>query len=132
MQNNYEMYSEIIRPSWAPPAWIFSPVWTILYILIFIALLKTISLYVKKKIAFIVLLPFILNLFFNLIFTPIQFGLKNYLLASIDIVLVLATLIWFMLAMWRHNKVVVYLLIPYLLWVSFATVLQITVTVLNW
>ncbi|MDD4785358.1 MAG: tryptophan-rich sensory protein [Candidatus Shapirobacteria bacterium] len=50
----------------------------------------------------------------------------------IDIILVLITLIWFMISIFPHVKWVVYLNIPYLLWVSFATVLQITVTYLNW
>lgn len=76
-------------------------------------------------------LPFILNLFFNFIFTYIQFGLKNNPLASVDILLVLATLVWAMLAIWPHARWVTYAQIPYVLWVSFATVLQLTITYLN-
>jgi len=78
-----------------------------------------------------VALPFILNLFFNLIFTFIQFGLKNNYLAALDIVFVLGTLIWAMIVIYPYVKWVTYIQIPYLLWVVFATVLQLTITYLN-
>lgn len=76
--------------------------------------------------------PFILNLFFNFIFTPIQFGLQNNLLAAIDILLVWATLVWAMKVVYKYYAWVTYIQIPYLLWVTFATVLQLTITYLNW
>ena len=85
----------------------------------------------KKEIALLVALPFILNLVFNLSFTPLQFGLKNNLLAAIDILLVLGTLIWAMVAIYPHARWIAYIQIPYLFWVSFATVLQLTITYLN-
>jgi translocator protein len=129
--NNYVWYQQLIRPSWAPPAFLFGPVWTLLYILIAISFGKVFQLGFQKRILFVVVLPFILNLIFNFIFTPIQFGLKSNLLAMIDILLVLGTLIWAMVAIYPHVKWVAYMQIPYLLWVSFATVLQITVTYLN-
>jgi tryptophan-rich sensory protein len=84
-----------------------------------------------KEIPWIVALPFALNLLFNFAFTPIQFGLKNNLLASIDILLILITIIWMFVAIWPYFRVVVYLNIPYLLWVAFATVVQLTITYLN-
>jgi tryptophan-rich sensory protein len=88
-----------------------------------------------KQIPWIVALPFALNLFFNLIFTPIQFGLKNNLLASIDILLVVGTLIWALYAVWHVTpslRWIVYANIPYLAWGTFATCLQLTVTYQNW
>ena len=85
----------------------------------------------QNEVALIIALPFLLNLIFNFIFTPIQFTLKNNLLAAADILLVLATLIWSMLAIYPYAPWVAYIQIPYLLWVSFATVLQLTVTYLN-
>lgn len=129
--NNYTWYQQLIRPSWAPPAYLFGPVWTLLYIMIAISYGKVFQMAFQKRILFIVALPFILNLIFNVIFTPIQFGLKNNLLAAVDIVLVLLTLIWAMVAIYPHAKWVTYMQIPYLLWVCFATVLQLTVTYLN-
>ncbi len=127
----YEWYQKLIKPSWAPPSWLFGPVWTFLSILIAVSFGKVFLMAYKKEVAFIVALPFILNLIFNLVFTPIQFGLRNNLLAAVDIVLVLATLVWAMAAIWPHVRWVTYLQIPYLLWVSFATVLQLSVTFLN-
>ena len=78
-----------------------------------------------------VAVPFVLNLIFNFSFTYFQFGLKNNLLASIDILLVLGTLIWALLAIYPYIRWIALTNIPYLLWVSFATVLQITITFLN-
>jgi tryptophan-rich sensory protein len=81
-----------------------------------------------------VALPFILNLIFNLIFTPIQFGLKNNLLAAIDILLVVATLIWALVALWQAApdlRWIVYANLPYLVWGVFATCVQLTITYLN-
>lgn len=129
--NQARMYMEIIRPDWAPPAWLFGPVWSVLYTLIFISFGYVFLLAIKKEIPSKVALPFILNLIFNFLFTPIQFGLENLPLASIDIILVLITIIWSMKAIWRHRKWIAYIQIPYLLWVSFATLLQLTITYLN-
>jgi len=131
MNNTYTWYSTLIKPSWSPPSWLFGPVWTILYILIAISFGKVFLMGLKKEIAFIVVLPFILNLIFNFAFTPLQFGLKNNLLAAIDILLVLGTLTWLMIAIYPHAKWITYIQIPYFLWVSFATLLQLTVTYLN-
>ncbi len=85
----------------------------------------------NKQIPFLILLPFILNLIFNFSFTPIQFGLQNNLLAALDIILVLGTLIWAMIVIYPYARWITYIQIPYLIWVSFATVLQFTITYLN-
>lgn len=127
----YSWYQKLIKPSWAPPASLFGPVWTFLYILIAVSFGKVFLMALKKKLRFRVALPFILNLIFNFAFTPIQFGLRNNLLATVDILLVLGTLIWAIMAIRKRVRWVAYLQIPYLLWVSFATVLQLTVTFLN-
>jgi len=127
----YNWYRTIVRPSWAPPSWLFGPVWSVLYALIAISFGTVFYKVITNKLPWIVLLPFALNLLFNFVFTYIQFGLKNNLLAALDISLVLITLIWAMFAIWPHMRWVVYINIPYLLWVSFATVLQFTITYLN-
>ncbi len=124
-------YKELIRPEWAPPAWLFSPVWTVLYIIIAISFGVVFYKAWKKEIPRKVTLPFALNLVFNFAFTPIQFGLQNNLLASVDIILVVATLIWALKAIWPHLRWVSYANIPYLLWGLFATTLQFTITYLN-
>ena len=125
---NYDWYQQLIKPSWSPPAYLFGPVWTFLYILIVISFGKVFLMAAQKKIPILVALPFALNLVFNLIFTPIQFGLKNNFLAAADILLVLATLIWAMIAIYPRSRSLAYIQIPYLAWVAFATVLQLTIT----
>lgn len=129
--NEYATYAQYIKPEWAPPAYLFGPVWSVLYTIIFFSFGFIYYKFIKKEIKFIFILPFILNLFFNLIFTPIQFGLENNLLATLDIFLVLITLIWCIKTTWKKYKWVSIVNIPYLLWVSFATVLQVTITYLN-
>lgn len=131
MRNAYNWYSTLIRPTWAPPAWLFGPVWSVLYVLIAISFGKVFYMAWQGRIPFIVALPFILNLIFNLIFTPIQFGLKNNLLAGADVLLVFITLVWAMVAIFPYAKWIAYIQIPYVLWVTFATVLQLTITYLN-
>lgn len=129
--NTYTWYQQLIKPLWAPPSWIFGPTWTCLYILIAISFGKVFLMVWQKQIAFIIALPFILNLIFNVAFTPLQFGLKNNILATIDIFLVLVTLIAATIVIYPYAKWITYMQIPYLIWVSFATVLQLTITYLN-
>ncbi len=132
--NTYNWYSQLIKPTWAPPGWLFGPVWSVLYAVIAVTYGAVLYRAFTGKISWLVALPFVLNLIFNLAFTPIQFGLKNNLLASLDILLVLGTLIWALVAVWRASpdlRWVVYANIPYLLWVLFATGLQLTITYLN-
>lgn len=105
--------------------------WTVLYALIAISFGKVFWMALQKQISLIVALPFALNLIFNFSFTWLQFGLQNNVLAAIDILLVLATLIWALLGIYPYAKWVALINIPYLLWVSFATVLQLTITFLN-
>lgn len=131
---SYNWYSQLIKPSWAPPSWLFGPVWTVLYAVIAVTFGTVVYKAFTGKLAWVVALPFVLNLIFNFAFTPLQFGLKNNLFAAIDILLVLTTLIWALVALWHAAadlRWVVYANIPYLLWVSFATVLQLTITYLN-
>jgi len=128
----FELYSSLLKPEWAPPSWIIGPVWLVLYIGIFITFGMVFVKTWQKQIPFVVALPFILNLLFNLAFGPIQFWLRINLLASADILLVLLTLIWSMAAIFSRYPCITYAQIPYLLWVSFASVVQLTITRMNW
>ena len=128
---NYEWYSQLKKPKFAPPSWLFGPVWTFLYIIILVSFGYVGYLSFTNKIPFAIFLPFLLNLIFNVIYTPIQFGLKNNWLALLDILCVLATIKLFMMAIFPYAPWIVYVNIPYLVWVSFATILQISVTWLN-
>ena len=131
MNNAYNWYSSLIKPSWSPPSWIFGPVWTVLYAIMAVTFGTVFFRTFTGKLPWIVALPFALNLIFNFAFTPLQFGLKNNYLAAGDILLVLVTLIWALISIWPHSRWIVYANIPYFLWVSFATVLQLTITFLN-
>lgn len=124
-------YQTLLKPQWAPPSWVFGPVWSLLYIIIAISFGYVAYKYLKGSIPFMILLPFLLNLGFNFAFTPLQFGLQNNLLAAIDILLVLATIIWAGIIIYSYFPWVVFVNIPYMLWVSFASILQLTITFLN-
>lgn len=127
----YEWYAELARPSWAPPAWLFGPVWTVLYAIIAVSYGYVFYGALSGRFPGSLALPFALNLAFNLSFTPIQFGLRNNVLASIDILLVAGTLVWAMVAAYPYARWVTYAQVPYLAWALFATVLQLTVTYMN-
>ena len=132
--NTYNWYSQLMKPTWAPPSWLFGPVWTVLYGIIAVTYGTVFYKAFAGKLSWAVALPFALNLIFNLAFTPIQFGLKNNWLAALDILLVVGTLIWAFVAVWRASpdlRWVVYANVPYLIWGIFATVLQLTITYLN-
>jgi tryptophan-rich sensory protein len=128
---NYQWYAKLKKPKWSPPAWLFGPVWTFLYLLIFISFGRVFWLGWQSSLPPIIILPFILNLIFNFSFTYFQFGLKNNYLAALDILLVLGTLIWAMIIIYPLYGWIALIQIPYLLWVSFATFLQLNVTYLN-
>ena len=141
--NTYNWYSTLLKPTWSPPAWIFGPVWTVLYAIIAVTYGTVFYKVYTKELPLIIALPFVLNLIFNFSFTYFQFGLKNNLLASIDILFILATLIWALYSLYAVSLTnhlstgapsltwIIYANIPYVLWVSFATILQLTITFLN-
>ena len=127
-------YKHLIKPSWAPPEWLFGPVWSVLYIIIFVSFGAVFYSVLTKEISWLVALPFILNLLFNFAFTPLQFGAKSNFLAAIDILLIVSTLLWAFYSIWNspvNLQWIVYVNIPYLLWGSYATGLQLTITYLN-
>lgn len=124
-------YQKLIKPTWAPPSYLFGPVWTALYIIIAITFGYVVYLYFTSRVPAVVIVLLALNLFFNFIFTPIQFGLRNNMLASVDISLILVTLVGLMVSVLPYSPLFVLTNIPYLLWVCFATFLQFTITYLN-
>jgi tryptophan-rich sensory protein len=143
MTNAQSWYKTQKKPKWAPPSWLFGPVWTVLYVLIAVSFGTVFMKVASGELPPIVALPFALNLFFNVIFSPIQFRLRSNVLAAVDVLLVLLTLLWalftiYVFSLTQHISTgasdlpwIIYANIPYLLWVSFATVLQLTVTYLN-
>jgi len=124
-------YSKLRKPKWSPPGWLFGPVWSVLYIIIFVSFGVVFYRAFTGELPFLLALPFALNLFFNFAFTPLQFSLKSNPLAAIDIILVLGTLAWALTGICSYLPWVAYVNIPYLLWVLFASALQLTITFLN-
>lgn len=131
MSESYSWYATLLKPTWAPPSWIFGPVWSVLYVIIAISFGYVVYKTIKGEVSLVILLPFIINILANVLFTPLQFGLKNNLLAFLDIIIVLASLIWALLAIYPQFRWVTIVNIPYTLWVSFATILQATITWMN-
>ena len=124
-------YAELAKPFFAPPSWVFGPVWAALYLVIAVSFGYVLVQCLRRKLPLGLLWPFLLNLIFNAAYSPIQFGLRNNLLASVDILLILGTLMWALSAVWQPARWVAIVNIPYLLWVAFATVLQLSITWLN-
>lgn len=129
---SYSWYATLIKPTWAPPAWLFGPVWSVLYAIIAVSFTYVFYKTYTGDVPYWIAGLFLFNLLANAAFTPLQFGLQNNLLAAIDIVAVLVSLALALYFIYPYAPWVMYANLPYLLWVSFATILQFTVTYLNW
>ena len=119
----------INTPSWQPPDSWFGPVWTFLYITIAAAFI--LCLLIKEADRKSVVIAFGVNIALNAAWTPLFFGLESPLLAGIEILALLASTIWLVRTAWAVRPVIGILLVPYAVWVSFATVLNWTIVVLN-
>jgi tryptophan-rich sensory protein len=124
-------YVGINKPSFNPPNWIFGPVWTVLYILMGIAagLVWTSGAEpaAKRRALGIYLVQLVLNFGWSLIF----FGLRSPVWAFVEIILLWAAIVWCMRSFGSIHRTAMLLLVPYLLWVSFATVLNGAIAALN-
>ena len=127
-----DWYNSLAKPSWTPTPATIGLIWQILYPIILVTFGFVFVQTCRRKVPWSVALPFAINLVANLMFTPIQFGLRNLPLASLDILVVWMTIIWMTVAIWRHYRWVAVAQVPYLIWVSLATVLQLSITVMNW
>jgi len=124
-------YSTLDKPFFAPPNWLFGPAWTLLYFLMGVAFYLIWSQNSKNKKVQIAKKFFFAQLFLNFIWSPLFFGLRSPILGLIDIVA-----LWFLIIMTIYkfhplSKWAAYLLIPYLLWVTFATSLNAAILILN-
>jgi len=124
-------YDTLAKPSWTPPASFIGTMWTILYPIIIVVFGYMVVRVIRGDAPATLLIPIVLNAVTNIAFTPIQFGLKNLPLASLDILLVLATIIWCMVAFWPYSRIASLALTPYLLWVATASTLQLSITWMN-
>ncbi|MEW4488170.1 TspO/MBR family protein [Thalassoglobus sp. JC818] len=130
--NWMEWYQQLEKPSWTPEPSTIGFIWQCLYPVIFITFGFVFVQAIRRKISWAVALPFGINLLANLMFTPIQFGLRNLPLAAFDILIVWGTIIWMVVAVWPYYRWIALAQIPYFVWVSIATVLQLSITIWNW
>jgi benzodiazapine receptor len=127
-----EWYEGLVKPSWTPTPATIGLIWRVLYPIIIASFGFVFVQAIRRRVPWPVVLPFAINLVANLIFTPIQFGLRNLPLAALDIVIVWATIPWSMAAVWRYYRWVAVAQVPYLVWVTLATLLQLSITAMNW
>ena len=126
-----DWYNSLAKPSWTPSPAIIGLIWQILYPIIFVTFGFVFIQVLRGKLPWTVTLPFAINLVANLAFTPIFFGLRNIPLASADILIVLTTIVWTMVAIWPHYRWVSVAQLPYLVWVTIATTLQLSILAMN-
>jgi translocator protein len=129
--SSQQWYTLLEKPFFAPPSWLFGPVWSVLYVLIAVSFGYVFLQVIRGKWPSMTALPFFINLVANIAFTPLQFGLRSNALALADILVVLVTIPWMMRAVFRRAPWVAWVQVPYVLWVAFATVLQLSITWLN-
>ena len=125
-------YNGLAKPAWTPAPSTIGLIWQILYPIILVSFLFVFVQAARRRVGWRVALPFAINLVANLAFTPIQFGLRSLPLATADILIVWGTILWMMAAIWRRYRWVAVAQVPYLIWVSIATVLQLSITWMNW
>lgn len=125
-------YLTLNKPSFNPPNWVFSPVWITIFILMGISLYlfwekskKTKK--IRKKGLTIFTIQLILNIFWSALF----FGLKSPLLASIEIILLWSAILYTITIFKKISKTASYLLLPYLIWVTFAAILNLAIVIIN-
>lgn len=124
-------YSGLIKPAFNPPNWIFAPVWTLLFILMGIsAYLVWQKGWIKKQVK-ISLSLFLIQFVFNVLWSYLFFGLQSPLLGFNGIVLLWLLIVATIISFWKVNKTAAFLLLPYFLWVSFASYLNYSILILN-
>lgn len=124
-------YVFLVKPSFSPPNWIFGPVWTTLYLLMGISAFLIWRKGLRNKKVKRALSYFLVQLFFNFSWSLLFFGLHSPLLGLLNIILLLISIVLTIQAFYKISKVAAYILVPYLLWVSFATILNIAIVLLN-
>lgn len=129
--HNMDWYQTLKKPFFTPPSGVFGPVWTVLYLLMGISLFlvwRTETSAAKRKTA---IACFIFQFVFNLLWTPIFFGMKQPLIALGDIVILWLAIFATVSSFLRVSKIAGILLLPYIIWVSFAAILNASICILN-
>ena len=126
-----DWYANLNKPFFTPPNWLFGPVWTALYVLMAVSAAIVWHKGLDKAAVRIALALFLLQLILNSLWTPLFFGLKMPLVAFIEILLLWIAIGLTILAFARVSIAAAVLLLPYILWTSFAAVLNFSIWLLN-
>ncbi len=113
-------YAQLVKPPWAPPAWVFGPVWSILYALMGVAAWLV---WRSPRPARGALWLFVAQLAANALWSWLFFAWRLGALAAVEVLVLLALIAASVLAFWRSSRTAALLLLPYLLWVAFASLL---------
>ncbi|OGK18136.1 TspO protein [Candidatus Roizmanbacteria bacterium RIFCSPHIGHO2_01_FULL_39_8] len=124
-------YKALNKPFFSPPNWIFAPVWTLLYLMMGVASYLVWQQGIKKQKVRRALTFYTIQLFLNFVWSWLFFGLHSPILALIDIVFLWVFIVLTMLKFYKISKPAAYLLFPYLLWVSFASLLNLAIVILS-
>ncbi len=126
-------YASLVKPFFSPPNWVFGPVWTLLFLLMGIALYIIWEIKEKKLLEkrFYALSWFKIQFAFNVIWSYLFFGLRNPFYGFIGIIFLWCSIVLTIIYFYKINKKAAYLLVPYLVWVSFATILNYSIMMLN-
>ena len=120
-------YSQIIQPSFSPPSWVFGPVWTTLYFLMSLAIWLFWINFKNKKVLYI----YLVHIFFNAIWSIIFFGFHRIFLALLNLIIILIFIIWLMNIYYKTYRLSFLLMLPYLLWSTYALILNGSIFYLN-
>ena len=123
-------YQTLNKPQFSPPNFIFGPVWTTLYFLMGVSIYLVLEQKLKKEKDTIIIF-FSIQLFLNFLWSIIFFYLHLPLLAFLEILFLWGSILVLIIKFWKFSKPASYLLIPYLLWVSFAAILNASIVILN-
>ena len=124
-------YAGLVKPALNPPSWIFGPVWTMLYLLMGIALFLIWNTGIKRHDVRKAIGIFALQLILNSIWSIVFFGLHSTGWAFVNLVAIWLAIIWTIMLFNKISKPAARLLIPYILWVSFAGYLNFMIWILN-
>lgn len=124
-------YKDLNKPSFNPPAWIFAPVWTVLYLLMGVAAFLVWREGIQHRNVQIGLGLFIFQLILNALWSIIFFGQQNPLAGFVEILVLWVAIAVTIYYFYKVNPTAAYLMIPYILWVTFATILNFSIWQLN-
>lgn len=124
-------YQKLDKPFFTPPDWVFGPAWILLFSLIGVSFYLILISEVKKEYKMTAIAIFFLQWFLNIFWSFMFFTLRNPLYGLLEISALLASIIVMISIFWKINKASAYLLVPYLLWVSFALILNFSIWRMN-